>query len=79
MEERTQRLLKCVDNQRRTVLRSPVDGVIKTLNVATLGGVLRPGLTVVEDRVPARGVRALRSTRLPAGRAGTFRLPLWAA
>ena len=32
-----------------------------------------------QDRVPARGVRALRSTRLPAGRAGTFRLPRWAA
>ena len=31
------------------------------------------------DRVPARGVRALRSTRLPAGRAGTFRLPRRAA
>ena len=31
------------------------------------------------DRVPARGVRALRSTRLPAVRAGTFRLPRWAA
>ena len=28
---------------------------------------------------PASGVRALRSTRLPAGRAGTFRLPRWAA
>ena len=34
---------------------------------------------VVVDRVPAGGVRALRSTRLPAGRAGTFRLPRWAA
>ena len=33
----------------------------------------------LRDRVPARGVRALRSTRLPAGRAGTFRLPRWAA
>ena len=31
------------------------------------------------NRVPAGGVRALRSTRLPAGRAGTFRLPRWAA
>ena len=29
--------------------------------------------------VPRSGVRALRSTRLPAGRAGTFRLPRWAA
>ena len=37
------------------------------------------GKTSVLDRVPARGVRALRSTRLPAGRAGTFRLPRWAA
>ena len=32
-----------------------------------------------QDRVPRSGVRALRSTRLPAGRAGTFRLPRWAA
>ena len=46
---------------------------------------LRPSDTIVRsvlgwnDRVPARGVRALRSTRLPAGRAGTFRLPRWAA
>ena len=32
-----------------------------------------------EDRVPRSGVRALRSTRAPAGRAGTFRLPRWAA
>ena len=31
------------------------------------------------DRVPRSGVRALRSTLLPAGRAGTFRLPRWAA
>ena len=35
--------------------------------------------TTYRDRVPARGVRALRSTRLPAVRAGTFRLPRWAA
>ena len=34
---------------------------------------------IFDDRVPARGVRALRSTRLPAGRAGTFRLRWWAA
>ena len=35
--------------------------------------------TLDKDRVPRSGVRALRSTRLPAGRAGTFRLPRWAA
>ena len=39
----------------------------------------RDALLSFYDRVPARGVRALRSTRLPAGRAGTFRLPRWAA
>ena len=33
----------------------------------------------IRDRVPARGVRASRSTRLPAGRAGPFRLPRRAA
>ena len=64
LEERTQRLLKYVDNQRRTVLRSPVDGVIKTLNVATLGGVLRPGLTVVEI-VPGED-RLFIEARLPS-------------
>ena len=31
------------------------------------------------DRVPTRGVRAWRPTRYPAGRAGTLRLPRWAA
>ena len=31
------------------------------------------------DRVPARGLRAWRPTRYPAGRAGTLRLPRWAA
>ena len=31
------------------------------------------------DRVPAGGVRAWRPTRYPAGRAGTLRLPRWAA
>ena len=40
-------------------------------------GLLATGADV--DRVPARGVRASRSTRLPAGRAGPFRLPRRAA
>ena len=43
-------------------------------------GMVRPDQDRIgADRVLARGVRALRSTRLPAGRAGTFRLPRWAA
>ena len=34
---------------------------------------------VGSDRVPAGGVRAWRRSRYPAGRAGTLRLPRWAA
>ncbi len=49
--ELRQREQKFDDNLARTILRSPVDGVIKTLHITTVGGVLRPGQTVV-DVVP---------------------------
>jgi len=49
--ELSQREQKYQDNLARTVLRSPVDGVIKTLHVSTVGGVLQPGQTVI-DVVP---------------------------
>ena len=45
------RMAKFEDSLKRTVLRAPVDGVIKTLYVVTIGGVLRAGHTVV-DIVP---------------------------
>lgn len=51
-EEYSSRVLKFEDSLRRTVLRSPVEGVIKTLYVVTVGGVVSPGGTVV-DIVPA--------------------------
>ena len=46
-----------------------------------LAGVLSSALASWFFMIVSRGVvlRALRSTRLPAGRAGTFRLPRWAA
>lgn len=50
--ELSQREQKFEDNLARTILRAPVDGVIKTLYITTVGGVLRPGQTVV-DIVPA--------------------------
>lgn len=50
--ELSQREQKFDDNLARTILRSPVDGVVKTLYVTTVGGVLRAGQTVV-DVVPA--------------------------
>ena len=49
--ELSQREQKLDDSLARTILRSPVDGVIKTLHITTVGGVLRPGQTVV-DVVP---------------------------
>ena len=49
--ELSQREQKFDDNLARTIIRSPVDGVIKTLHVTTIGGVLRAGQTVV-DVVP---------------------------
>lgn len=52
LDESGQRLRRLSDNLARTVIRSPVDGVVKTLHVTTLGGVLGPGQTVA-DIVPS--------------------------
>ena len=51
LEELSNRLEKFADSLQRRVLRSPVDGVVKTLYVYTVGGVVQPGATVV-DVVP---------------------------
>ena len=56
-------MLKFEDSLRRTVLRSPVDGVIKSLYVFTIGGVVSPGGTVV-DIVPG-GDRLIIEAKLP--------------
>jgi len=47
----TERLRKFDDSLERTVLRAPVDGIVKTLYLVTEGGVIRPGETVL-DIVP---------------------------
>ncbi|MBF0093794.1 MAG: HlyD family type I secretion periplasmic adaptor subunit [Alphaproteobacteria bacterium] len=51
-DEMKERMKKFSDSLRRTVLRSPVDGLVKTVYVTTRGGVVQPGKTVV-DIVPA--------------------------
>ena len=61
--ELNQRIQKFEDSLKRTVVRSPVDGTIKTLYVVTVGGVIRPGDTVV-DIVPA-GDRLIIEAKLP--------------
>ena len=46
--ELQQRLRKFEDSLDRTVVRSPVKGVVKSLHVVTVGGVLKPGEPVAE-------------------------------
>ena len=80
LDELTQRLLKYADSLKRTDLRSPVDGVIKTLHVFTRGGVVPPGGTLI-DVVPGED-RLIIESKLPtqdigyveAGQAVTIKL-----
>jgi len=48
LSEVQQRISKHADMERRAVLRAPVDGVVKVIHVATRGGVVQAGQTVVE-------------------------------
>lgn len=52
LAELSQRALRYENAEERTVLRAPVDGVVKTLAVATEGGVIQAG-QVVAEIVPA--------------------------
>lgn len=63
LEEFSSRLRKYSDSLRRTTLRAPVDGVVKTLYITTVGGVVKAGATVV-DLVPADD-RLVIEARLP--------------
>jgi len=58
-----ERLRKFDDSLKRTVLRAPVDGIVKTLYLVTEGGVIRPGETVL-DIVP-EGDLLIVEARLP--------------
>lgn len=46
--ELSERLLKFQDSQSRTVIRSPISGIVKTLAVSTVGGVIRAGDVLAE-------------------------------
>jgi adhesin transport system membrane fusion protein len=48
LDELSERSRKLENTEERTVLRAPVDGIVKTLAVATEGGVIQPGQTVAE-------------------------------
>lgn len=63
LDEFTQRLTKYKDSLRRTVIRSPVEGVVKTLYFYTVGGVITPGKTIM-DIVPTSD-RLIIEAQLP--------------
>lgn len=52
LEEFSQRMRRFEDSLKRTVIRSPVDGVVKRLHFVTVGGVVQAGDTIV-DIVPS--------------------------
>lgn len=68
LDEYANRFRKYEDSLKRTVLRSPVDGIVKTLHVVTVGGVVAPGGTVA-DVVP-EGDRLIVEARLPTQEIG---------
>ncbi len=71
LDEFNSRLRKYTDSLDRTVLRAPVEGVVKTMYVATVGGVVKAGGTVA-DLVPA-GDRLVIEARLPPQDVGYVR------
>ena len=48
LEELRQREGKLKDNLKRTVLRAPVKGIVKTIHHSTVAGVVKPGDVVIE-------------------------------
>ncbi len=69
---RREELSRADSQQRRTVVVSPIDGVVKSLRANTLGGVLRPGEPILEI-VPSRE-RLVIEARLSPDDIGHVRL-----
>ena len=61
--EFSQRIEKFADKQRRTVIRSPVQGIIRSLRVSTRGAVVQAGETIM-DIVPSND-RLIIEAHLP--------------
>lgn len=70
-DEMTQRLRKYSDSLDRTVVRSPVNGVVKSVFVVGEGEVVRPGVTIM-DIVPG-GDRLIVEAHLPISDIGYVR------
>jgi len=63
LEELSTRIRKFDDSLQRRVIRSPVDGIIKSLYIVTEGGVITPGM-IIMDIVPA-GDKLVVEAHLP--------------
>lgn len=63
----TQRLTSADDQRRRTVVRSPIDGVVGDMKVTTIGGVVGPGQPILEI-VPVGGNLLVEARLKPADR-----------
>lgn len=75
-----ERLRKAKDNLKRTVLRSPVNGIVKKIRIVTKGGVVPPGGKVI-DIIPAEGGLVVEARMPPydigyvsVGQKGTIKL-----
>ncbi len=44
----TKALMGLKDKMVRTLIRSPVDGIVKKVNIATIGGIIKPGADIME-------------------------------
>ncbi len=60
-----QSILSAQDRVRRTDLRSPVRGIVKQLNISTIGGVVIPGMNLMEV-VPLDDTLLVEARVLPA-------------
>ncbi|MBM3273033.1 HlyD family type I secretion periplasmic adaptor subunit [Candidatus Kaiserbacteria bacterium] len=70
--EKTERTTKFSDSKARTILRSPVEGQVKTVYFATRGGVIQPGQVVLE--IVPTGERLVIEVKLPIRDIGYLRL-----
>lgn len=88
-DELSQRVVRFRNIEERTVLRAPVDGIVKSVSITTEGGVIQPGQTlaelvpagdhlVVEARLPVQDIGYVHAGQpariaLNSGDAGAFR------
>ena len=68
LSEMNERRKKFVDSQARTTIRSPIDGIVKSIFYVTRGGVVPPGGTVLSI-VPGQDELIIKG-KLPVGEVG---------